>query len=70
MNNPEKNPIIESIINYTRADWFKLFYEVFSNLKNNRELEKYHDNVYNALYDAKYVIASKNRYEKEDYSVE
>lgn len=70
MNNPEKNIIIEKILNYTRADWFGLFCEVFSNLKNNRELEKYHDNVYNALYDAKYVIESKNRYEKEDYSVE
>lgn len=70
MNNPEKNATIKNIIRYTRADWFGLFYEVFSNLKNNRELEKYHDDVYNALYDAKYVIASKNRYEKEDYSVE
>ena len=70
MNNSEKNVAVENIINYKRVDWFGLFYEIFSNLKNNKDLEKYHNDVYNALCDAKCVIASKNRYEKEDYTVE
>lgn len=64
------NDVVDNITKYTRADWFALFCEIFSNLENNGTLSKYCVDVHSALSDARNLITLKNRYEKEDCTVE
>lgn len=67
----EVNPeTVRSVANLTRKDWFAMFYEVFQTFENNSKLYDYKDELISAIYDATDVIAVKNRYEKDDKSVE
>ena len=67
----EVNPeTVNSVANLTRKDWFAMFYEVFQTFENNEKLYDYKDELISAIYDATDVIAVKNRYEKDDNSVE
>lgn len=67
----EVNPeTVKSVANLTRKDWFAMFYEVFQTFENNSKLYDYKDELISAIYDATDVIAVKNRYEKDDNSVE
>lgn len=67
----EVNPeTVKSVANLTRKDWFAMFYEVFQVFENNEKLYDYKDELISAIYDATDVIAVKNRYEKDDNSVE
>ena len=67
----EVNPeTVRSVANLTRKDWFAMFYEVFQTFENNSKLYDYKDELISAIYDATDVIAVKNRYEKDDYTVE
>ena len=67
----EVNPeTVKSVANLTRKDWFAMFYEVFQTFENNSKLYDYKDELMSAIYDATDVIAVKNRYEKDDNSVE
>ena len=67
----EVNPeTVKSVANLTRKDWFAMFYEVFQTFENNEKLYDYKDELISAIYDATDVIAVKNRYEKDDNSVE
>ena len=67
----EVNPeTVKSIANFTRKDWFAMFYEVFQTFENNSKLYDYKDELVSAIYDATDVIAAKNRYEKDDYTIE
>ena len=61
---------VKSVANLTRKDWFAMFYEVFQTFENNEKLYDYKDELMSAIYDATDVIAVKNRYEKDDNSVE
>ena len=61
---------VRSVANLTRKDWFAMFYEVFQVFENNDKLCDYKDELVSAIYDATDVIAAKNRYEKDDYTVE
>ena len=61
---------VRSIANFTRKDWFAMFYEVFQMFENNSKLCDYKDELVSAIYDATDVIAAKNRYEKDDYTIE
>ena len=61
---------VKSVANLTRKDWFAMFYEVFQTFENNSKLYDYKDELMSAIYDATDVIAAKNRYEKDDYTVE
>ena len=61
---------VKSVANLTRKDWFAMFYEVFQVFENNSKLYDYKDELMSAIYDATDVIAVKNRYEKDDNSVE
>ena len=61
---------VRSVANLTRKDWFAMFYEVFQTFENNEKLYDYKDELISAIYDATDVIAVKNRYEKDDNSVE
>ena len=67
----EVNPeTVKSVANLTRKDWFAMFYEVFQTFENNSNLYDYKDELVSAIYDATDVIAAKNRYEKDDYTIE
>ena len=67
----EVNPeTVKSVANLTRKDWFAMFYEVFQTFENNEKLYDYKDELISAIYDATDVIAVKNRYEKDDNSIE
>lgn len=67
----EVNPeTVKSVANLTRKDWFAMFYEVFQVFENNSKLYDYKDELMSAIYDAADVIAVKNRYEKDDNSIE
>ena len=67
----EVNPeTVKSVANLTRKDWFAMFYEVFQTFENNSKLYDYKDELMSAIYDATDVIAAKNRYEKDDYTIE
>lgn len=67
----EVNPeTVKSVANLTRKDWFAMFYEVFQTFENNSKLYDYKDELISAIYDAADVIAVKNRYEKDDNSIE
>ena len=67
----EVNPeTVRSVANLTRKDWFAMFYEVFQTFENNSKLYDYKDELISAIYDATDVIAVKNRYEKDDNSIE
>ena len=61
---------VRSVANLTRKDWFAMFYEVFQMFEDNSKLYDYKDELVSAIYDATDVIAVKNRYEKDDNSVE
>lgn len=61
---------VRSVANLTRKDWFAMFYEVFQTFENNSKLYDYKDELISAIYDATDVIAVKNRYEKDDCTVE
>ena len=61
---------VKNVANLTRKDWFAMFYEVFQMFENNGKLYDYKDELISAIYDATDVIAAKNRYEKDDYTVE
>ena len=61
---------VKSVANLTRKDWFAMFYEVFQVFENNSKLYDYKDELVSAIYDATDVIAAKNRYEKDDYTIE
>ena len=61
---------VRSVANLTRKDWFAMFYEVFQMFEDNNKLCDYKDELISAIYDATDVIAAKNRYEKDDYTVE
>ena len=61
---------VKSVANLTRKDWFAMFYEVFQMFENNSKLYDYREELISAIYDATYVIVAKNRYEKEDDSIE
>ena len=67
----EVNPeTVKSVANLTRKDWFAMFYEVFQTFENNSKLYDYKDELMSAIYDATDVIAAKNRYGKDDYTIE
>ena len=67
----EVNPeTVKSVANLTRKDWFAMFYEVFQTFENNEKLYDYRDELMSAIADATDVIVAKNRYEKEDDSIE
>ena len=67
----EVNPeTVKSVANLTRKDWFAMFYEVFQTFENNSKLYDYKDELISAIDDATDVIIAKNRYEKDDNSVE
>ena len=67
----EVNPeTVKSVANLTRKDWFAMFYKVFQVFENNSKLYDYKDELISAIYDATDVIAVKNRYEKDDNSIE
>ena len=61
---------VKSVANLARKDWFAIFYEVFQTFENNSKLYDYKDELMSAIYDAADVIAVKNRYEKDDNSIE
>ena len=61
---------VRSVANLTRKDWFAMFYEVFQTFENNSKLHDYKEELMSAIADATDVIAAKNRYEKDDNSVE
>lgn len=61
---------VRSVANLTRKDWFAMFYEVFQVFENNSKLYDYKDELISAICDATDVIAVKNRYEKDDNSIE
>ena len=67
----EVNPeTVKSVANLTRKDWFAIFYEVFQTFENNSKLYDYKEELMSAIADATDVIVAKNRYEKEDDSIE
>ena len=61
---------VRSVANLTRKDWFAMFYEVFQMFENNEKLYDYTKELLCAIDDATDVIIAKNRYEKDDNSVE
>ena len=61
---------VRSVANLTRKDWFAMFYEVFQTFENNEKLYDYRNELMSAIADATDVIVAKNRYEKDDYTVE
>ena len=61
---------VKSVANLTRKDWFAMFYEVFQTFENNEKLYDYREELMSAIADATDVIVAKNRYEKDDNSVE
>lgn len=61
---------VKSVANLTRKDWFAMFYEVFQMFENNGKLYDYRNELMSAIDDATDVIVAKNRYEKDDNSVE
>ena len=61
---------VRSVANLTRKDWFAMFYEVFQTFENNSKLYDYRNELMSAIADATDVIVAKNRYEKDDYTVE
>ena len=61
---------VRSVANLTRKDWFAMFYEVFQMFENNSKLYDYREELMSAIADATDVIIAKNRYEKDDNSVE
>ena len=65
--NPET---VKSVANLTRKDWFAMFYEVFQMFEDNNKLCDYTKELLCAIDDATDVIIAKNRYEKDDNSVE
>lgn len=60
---------VKNIANFTRKDWFSMFYEVFQIFENNEKLYDYRGELMSAIDDATDVIVAKNRYEKDDNSV-
>ena len=61
---------VRSVANLTRKDWFAMFYEVFQMFEDNNKLCDYTKELLCAIDDATDVIIAKNRYEKDDYTVE
>lgn len=61
---------VKSVANLTRKDWFAMFYEVFQMFEDNIKLYDYREELMSAIDDATDVIIAKNRYEKDDNSVE
>ena len=61
---------VKSVANLTRKDWFAMFYEVFQMFEDNNKLCDYTKELLCAIDDATDVINAKNRYEKDDNSVE
>ena len=61
---------VRSGANLTRKDWFAMFYEVFQMFEDNNKLCDYTKELLCAIDDATDVIIAKNRYEKDDNSVE
>ena len=61
---------VRSVANLTRKDWFAMFYEVFQMFEDNSKLYDYREELMSAIADATDVIIAKNRYEKDDNSVE
>ena len=61
---------VKSVANLTRKDWFAMFYEVFQMFEDNDKLCDYTKELLCAIDDATDVIIAKNRYEKDDNSVE
>ena len=61
---------VRSVANLTRKDWFAMFYEVFQMFEDNEKLCDYTKELLCAIDDATDVIIAKNRYEKDDNSVE
>ena len=61
---------VRSVANLPRKDWFAMFYEVFQTFENNEKLYGYREELISAIYDATDVIIAKNRYEKDDKSIE
>ena len=61
---------VKSVANLTRKDWFAMFYEVFQMFEDNSKLYDYREELMSAIDDATDVIIAKNRYEKDDNSVE
>lgn len=60
---------VKNVANFTRKDWFAIFYEVFQIFENNEKLYDYRDELMSAIVDATNVVVAKNRYEKDDNSV-
>lgn len=60
---------VKSVANFTRKDWFAMFYEVFQIMDDNRALNGYKNELIEAIYDAHDVIKTKNYYEKNDKSL-
>ena len=61
---------VRSVANLTRKDWFAMFYEVFQMFEDNDKLCDYTKELLCAIDDATDVIIAKNRYEKDDNSIE
>ena len=61
---------VRSVANLTRKDWFAMFYEVFQMFEDNDKLCDYTKELLCAIDDATDVIIAKNRYEKDDYTIE
>ena len=61
---------VRSVANLTRKDWFAMFYEVFQTFEDNEKLCDYREELMSAIDDATDVIIAKNRYEKDDYTIE
>ena len=61
---------VRSVANLTRKDWFAMFYEDFQMFEDNNKLCDYTKELLCAIDDATDVIIAKNRYEKDDNSVE
>lgn len=61
---------VRSVASLTRKDWFAMFYEVFQMFEDNEKLCDYTKELLCAIDDATDVIIAKNRYEKDDNSVE
>lgn len=68
--NEVNHETVKSVANLTRKDWFAMFYEVFQTFENNSKLYDYREELMSAIVDATDVIVAKNRYEKDDNSVE
>lgn len=58
------------VTEFTRKDWFSIFYNVFLEIEDNKTLLEYRQSIGEAAWDACNIVLSKNRYEKDDNTAE